>query len=492
MDIKWKKFSYSAAAKIIAFIVVVVSYTGLLAMLINKYLFGSENFDYVNIPEYGWYIILVLAGAFIFLMFAIGRSPEDDEIHLSSIDRIYNDINIALCLALIMIWGAGAVQMAAWEQNYQIYSQYFFPCTLLISALGLTLILSLAKHIKNGTFLRHTLLYTLGLALYKFIKDVASSGSTATKIVLIAILYPLIASMATFFFVVVVAAGAWFALQKVKEYEAVKAGIKAVKEGDLNYKIDVPGDGEFAVLAADINSITDGLNKAVENEIKSERMKSELITNVSHDIRTPLTSVITYVDLLKNESDPGKIAEYVQVLEEKSQRLKTLTDDLFEASKAASGNLPVELKAIDPAELIAQGLGEFDEQIQARQLDFKISQPEQKILVNADGKLLWRAIENVFLNICKYALEGSRVYIDIVDQGAEAGIIFKNISAYPLNISADELMERFKRGDESRSSQGSGLGLSIAQSLLEIQGGSFTVEIDGDLFKAIIRLPKSN
>jgi hypothetical protein len=164
LDIKWKKFSYSAAAKIIAFIVVVVSYTGLLAMLINKYLFGSENFDYVNIPEYGWYIILVLAGAFIFLMFAIGRSPEDDEIHLSSIDRIYNDINIALCLALIMIWGAGAVQMAAWEQNYQIYSQYFFPCTLLISALGLTLILSLAKHIKNGTFLRHTLLYTLGLA----------------------------------------------------------------------------------------------------------------------------------------------------------------------------------------------------------------------------------------------------------------------------------------------------------------------------------------
>jgi signal transduction histidine kinase len=239
----------------------------------------------------------------------------------------------------------------------------------------------------------------------------------------------------------------------------------------LNYKIDVPGDGEFAMLAADINSITDGLNKAVENEIKSERMKSELITNVSHDIRTPLTSVITYVDLLKNESDPGKIAEYVQVLEEKSQRLKTLTDDLFEASKAASGNLPVELKAIDPAETDRQGLGEFDEQIQARQLDFKISQPEQKILVNADGKLLWRAIENVFLNICKYALEGSRVYIDIVDQGAEAGIIFKNISAYPLNISADELMERFKRGDESRSSQGSGLGLSIAQSLLEIQGG---------------------
>jgi signal transduction histidine kinase len=291
-------------------------------------------------------------------------------------------------------------------------------------------------------------------------------------------------------FPVTLAVAAWLAFKKVKELNAIKEGIQRVKAGDIHYTIDIPGDGEFARLAADINSITDGLNKAVANEVKSERLKGELITNVSHDIRTPLTSIITYVDLLKNEADQAKAAEYIEVIEQKSQRLKALTEDLFEATKASSGNMPVNWEKVDLASLLEQGLGELDDKIQAHRLDFRFDYPSEKIYVRADGKLLWRAIENLLMNVLKYAQEGSRVYVDVIDSGATATLTIKNISAYELNISANELMERFKRGDESRSSQGSGLGLSIAKSLIEIQQGGFNIEIDGDLFKAVIRLNK--
>ncbi len=228
----------------------------------------------------------------------------------------------------------------------------------------------------------------------------------------------------------------------------------------------------------------------MDSEIKSERLKTELITNVSHDIRTPLTSIITYVDLLKVENDPEKMAEYIEVLDQKSKRLKHLTDDLFEAAKASSGSMPVQLERIDIVSLLTQGIGEMDEKIEASALNFKLSYPTEKVYVKADGKLLWRSVENLFSNIFKYAQPASRVYIDVEDLGNEILVIFKNISAYELNISADELMERFKRGDESRSSQGSGLGLSIAESLIHIQHGKFLVQVDGDLFKAMIYLPK--
>ncbi len=250
------------------------------------------------------------------------------------------------------------------------------------------------------------------------------------------------------------------------------------------------GKGEFAGLADNINSITDGLKKAVASELKSERLKTELITNVSHDIRTPLTSIITYVDLLKQEKDPERIEEYIDVLDQKAKRLKVLTDDLFDAAKASSGNIPVTFERIDIVSLITQGLGEVNDKIEALNLDIKLRYPEDKVYITADGKLLWRSIENLLSNIFKYALRESRVYIDIEDAGNEILLTFKNISAYELNITAEELMERFKRGDESRSSQGSGLGLSIAKSLIEIQKGKFTIQIDGDLFKAVISMPK--
>ena len=423
-----------------------------------------------------------LAAAFIFLLFIIGRRPEDEKIHLnSSVDKIYNDINLGLCALLIAAWIM--IMTLIFRSGY---TEIVFLITLIIAAAGLILVLSLIKHIKNRTFIKHSLTYYVFNQVFTFVKDVFNSGSTAVKVVLIVVLYPIIAGLTFFMLPITIAVAAWLALKKVKDYDAVKEGIKAVKSGDLNYQINIPGDGEFAHLAADINSITDGLNKAVESEIKSERLKSELITNVSHDLRTPLTAIITYVDLLKQETDQDKAKEYIEIIDQKSQRLKTLTDDLFEAAKVSSGDIPVNFEKIDIVSLITQGLGEFDDKIQAQKLEFKLSHSQDKMFVQADGKLLWRAVENLLSNIFKYAQEGSRVYIDIEDLDSEIKLTLKNISAFELNVSADELMERFKRGDEARSSQGSGLGLSIASSLIEIQNGSFQVDIDGDLFKVTL------
>jgi signal transduction histidine kinase len=310
------------------------------------------------------------------------------------------------------------------------------------------------------------------------------------KTVLIVIGYPILIALTFFMFPVTIAFAAWFALKKIKSFHTIKDGVARIKDGDIHHCINVDGKGEFATLAANINSITDGLNKAVDSELKSERLKTELITNVSHDIRTPLTSIIAYVDLLKQEKSSAKVEEYVDILDQKAKRLKILTDDLFEATKASSGNIPVHFERIDIVSLITQGLGEVNEKIEALDLDFKQKYPKDKVYIAADGKLLWRSIENLLSNIFKYALRQSRVYIDIQDLGDEILLTFKNISAYELNISANELMERFKRGDESRLSQGSGLGLSIAKSLIEIQKGKFDIQVDGDLFKAMIYLPK--
>lgn len=423
-----------------------------------------------------------LAAAFIFLLFIIGRRPEDEKIHLnSSVDKIYNDINLGLCALLIAAWIM--IMTLIFRSGY---TEIVFLITLIIAAAGLILVLSLVKHIKNRTFFKHSLTYYVFNKVFAFVKDVFNSGSTAVKVVLIVVLYPIIAGLTFFMLPITIAVAAWLALKKVKDYDEVKEGIKAVKSGDLNYQINIPGDGEFAHLAADINSITDGLNKAVESEIKSERLKSELITNVSHDLRTPLTAIITYVDLLKQETDQDKAKEYIEIIDQKSQRLKTLTDDLFEAAKVSSGDIPVNFEKIDIVSLITQGLGEFDNKIQAQKLEFKLSHSQDKMFVQADGKLLWRAVENLLSNIFKYAQEGSRVYIDIEDLDSKIKLTLKNISAFELNVSAAELMERFKRGDEARSSQGSGLGLSIASSLIEIQNGSFQVDIDGDLFKVTL------
>lgn len=429
--------------------------------------------------------ILFLAGfilSFIYLVIVIGRTSFKDKIiHFHVIDKLYNDVNIVLVACLSGMWVAMIVEVIR-EMNILL--------TVPIFIIVLLLILSLVKHVKNRSLLQHTLIYQILKKIFMMIKHVFDNGSMAVKIVLLVIGYPVVVAATFFMFPITLGLAAWFAMKKVKSFNRIKEGVEQIKNGDFHHRIEVDGKGEFSRLAENINSITDGLKKSVDNEIKSERLKTELITNVSHDIRTPLTSIITYVDLLKIEKDPQLIAEYIDVLDQKSKRLKHLTDDLFEAAKASSGSMPVQLERIDIVSLLKQGIGEMGEKIEASSLNFKLAHPTEKVYVKADGKLLWRSIENLFSNIFKYALPASRVYIDVEDLGNELLVTFKNISAYELNISVDELMERFTRGDESRSSQGSGLGLSIAESLIHIQHGKFLVQVDGDLFKAMIYLPK--
>ncbi|WP_203249292.1 sensor histidine kinase [Sporosarcina beigongshangi] len=433
-------------------------------------------------------IVGYLAGfvlAFIYLVTVVGRrSFHDQALHFRPVDNLYNDVNLALCFLLFPLWIVLVYDLFG---NMAVTN---IIITFLIAAFELTLILILVKQIKNRTFFKHTLLYTLISRLVKFIGEVYKSGNVAVKTVLIVIGYPIFIALTFFMFPITIGIAAWFAFKKVKAFQHIQEGIEIIKEGNLHHRIEVGGNGEFARLSTNVNSITDGLKKAVDSELKSERLKTELITNVSHDIRNPLTSIITYVDLLKNEKDRTKVDNYIEVLDQKAQRLKLLTDDLFEASKASSGNIPVSLEKIAIVSLITQGLGELNDKIEANGLDIKLNYPEEKVYVTADGRLLWRTIENLLSNIFNYTLTQSRVYIDIEDLGAEIRISFKNISANELNISADELMERFKRGDESRNSQGSGLGLSIAKNLVEIQKGKFEIHVDGDLFKAMIYLPK--
>ena len=235
-----------------------------------------------------------------------------------------------------------------------------------------------------------------------------------------------------------------------------------------------------------------GFKKSLENEIKSERLKSELITSVSHDLKTPLTSIINYVDLLKKEGlSKEELQGYIDVLDRKSQRLKMLIDDLFEASKMASGAVELNIEKVDVTSLLQQSLAELDEKINNSSLTFKLKMPSEKIYANLDGKKTWRVFENLINNILKYALPKTRVYIELIEQDSKIIITMKNISSYEMDFDNEEIFERFIRGDKSRNTEGSGLGLSIAKSILELQGGTLSVEIDGDLFKAKVIIPSS-
>lgn len=267
-------------------------------------------------------------------------------------------------------------------------------------------------------------------------------------------------------------------------------GSKAATEGKLNCNIEEKGRGHLRELAHDINNIRDGLRKSIESEIKSENMKTELITNVSHDLKTPLTSIINYIDLLKRENIESETAkDYINILDKKSQRLKVLIDDLFEVAKATSGAMELNITKIDIVQLLKQSLGENDERFKNSNLSVKLDIPDTKIFINGDGQRLYRVFENLISNIVKYSLSNTRVYIHMyVDGENKVVIIMRNISAYELDFCANEITNRLKRGDSSRSTEGSGLGLAIAKSIVELHGGKFNIEVDGDLFKSIIRL----
>ena len=270
---------------------------------------------------------------------------------------------------------------------------------------------------------------------------------------------------------------------KVNKIEQIRNGIDKIKNGNIEHKIEIKKDLLFDDIVKDINEIGKTINIAVEERLKSERMKNELITNVSHDLKTPLTAIINYISLMKKEDiQPKHLKDYVQVLDKRSQRLKILIEDLFEASKIGSNNIELNLEENDINQLLTQTLVEMEDYINESKLDFIVNTPDKEVYILADGKKTFRVFENIISNILKYSLEKTRVYIDLVESDKKVHISFKNISKYQLNFDPDEITERFTRGDLSRNTEGSGLGLAIAKGLVQAQGGELKVDIIGDLF----------
>ena len=368
-------------------------------------------------------------------------------------------------------------------------------------------LVTLVKKLKAGTFLRNSIIGIAVIAVWHGIRHcfrtVFRSDKFMRKYVLIGIGMVILAM--TWVGAIVDLILIFIMVPKlVKKYSGIREGVNEVKSGNLTYKIPVEADEkgpvtDFDSLASDINEISQATNAAVQNELKNQRLKTDLISNVSHDLKTPLTSMITYVDLLKAEGlDSEHAPEYLEILDEKTRRLKGLTENLFEAAKASSGNIPCEITDIDITAIVNQALAEMEDRLSERDLNVIVKNELSSPMVRADGQLLWRVIENLLSNVSKYAQTGSRVYVNLSDStgNPSAGkghalLEVKNISADPLNIPADELMERFKRGDESRNTEGSGLGLAIAKDLTRLMNGVFEITIDGDLFKASVMLEKA-
>ncbi|CAM5210425.1 histidine kinase OS=Ureibacillus acetophenoni OX=614649 GN=SAMN05877842_1126 PE=4 SV=1 [Ureibacillus acetophenoni] len=261
-------------------------------------------------------------------------------------------------------------------------------------------------------------------------------------------------------------------------------------EGRLTSDIKVKGKSSLATHARNLNSLREGVRKSMTEQAKSERLKTELITNVSHDLRTPLTSIITYTDLLKKpDITEEERKQYIDVLDKKSARLKTLIEDLFEVSKMASGNIELFKQRLDLTQLFQQAIGEHDESFKEAGLEIKVSTPEQPIIAYVDGQKMWRVLDNLVVNAIKYSLKGSRVYLTLTQNGRHAEFTVKNISNYELSENVEELTERFKRADASRHTDGSGLGLAIAQSIVDLHNGRMKIEVDGDLFKVTVSIP---
>lgn len=463
----------------------------------------------------------------IWLTVVAGRNNREEGVKLTFVDRIKTEVFLLIagifCVTSFLILLEYAenvtdivvesdVSYAPYGESLALMSRAIVngmtPYKILLLAAGaviccaaaMFLWLGLVRRLKAGTLWRNSLLRKF----VEFSKIVIANMNLVWKTIVafgVLVLIHLIGFMSryllgirggVFFLVMILVDAAVFGylIYNAIGRDRIKKGVETIAGGQVDFQIPLEGlRGEQLKVAQEINKIGDGLEKAVEKSMKDERMKTDLITNVSHDIKTPLTSIINYVELLKRENfeDP-KIQNYLKVLEEKSQRLKTLTEDVVEASKVSSGNIKLEKMNLNLVELINQTCAELEEKFEARNLTLMVNVPEEPVIVNADGRRMWRVLANIFNNAAKYAMEGTRVYADLKRNGDEVGFTLKNVSEQPLNITADELTERFIRGDVSRSTEGSGLGLSIAKNLMELQGGSFELYLDGDLFKVVIRM----
>lgn len=483
-----------------------------------------------------WWLPMVLVGAvgtlacLVFVFVSAGRRKGSEGASLNVADRLPLDLYAAICWAAVfgLLLAVVAVADTMIDNTWPFLvtrNGVMFVVTVAICAytgilIALAPFLSFATRLKvGGIWWRNTLICWVCRLCWRFVKWCwclvkrffgwiwymlrkipLVPGAALIAFIVIFVNFLLFVwmrgsyySTAPIFFMflfdlvifIAICFGAW-------QMKSLKAAGERMARGEIDEKIDTQHMyWEFKGHAENLNSIGDGMAAAVEQRMKSERLKTELITNVSHDIKTPLTSIVNYVDLLQKPHTPEQESEYLEVLDRQSKRLKKLTEDLVEASKASTGNMNVNIVRTNTREIIEQSLAEYGRRMEQGNLTVIVNIPDEPPQAMADGRLLWRVLDNLFNNVVKYALPGTRVYITSELDGGETVISVKNISRDPLNISAEELMERFVRGDASRHTEGSGLGLNIAQSLVNLMHGKFSLSVDGDLFKAEIRLPKA-
>ena len=490
-----------------------------------------------------WAVIaaVIAVVALVVLSVLTGRfyRNEDGTIHLNWFDRFWSELHIAgvcgfatatvaLCCPVVKLfsmiyWTEVFVPTVTDDHWYGPNNTFIIRLCIagMAACIALTVLcfLPLIKKLKAHKFWEKSLVGGIVIWIFRKLRSFfgglkrafKESDGTLTKVVGVLVAGAFLCATWLGLPVVVVLIFI-FVPRMVKKFTAIKEGVGQVKGGNLDWKIPVEEDaqgvrGELDRLAADINEISQATGIAVQNELKNQRMKTELISNVSHDLKTPLTSMVSYIDLLKTEGlNSPNASEYLDIVDEKTQRLKVLTEDLFEAAKASSGAIPVHMDSIDLDALVSQSLGEMDQKLSARGLSVIVKNELSGqgacaedadggtggVRVNADGQLLWRVIENLLGNVSKYALEDSRVYVNISSpEDSKVLLEIKNISGEQLNISADELMERFTRGDASRNTEGSGLGLAIAKDLTKLMNGEFRLTVDGDLFKAGVLLERA-
>ncbi|NCC48820.1 MAG: hypothetical protein EOM13_07170 [Clostridia bacterium] len=468
-----------------------------------------------------WLILMLVSlltglACLIFLAVSAGRRRSQAEIVMNGLDRIPYDV--LLFLAGLFVLFGGIVLLTVdhyWFSNVFSHGVLIIGviilCLIIATVLASLLWMTTAVRIKQGILIKGTLLYRVLRFFWRVIRKAASRIGFVLRSI------PLIWKM-------LIGLGAWFLLEFigiiVTAYQppatlllwlfsrvlagtallllaagmrVLQGGARRLAQGDLAHRVETAHlVGDLRRHGDDLNSIGQGMALAVDEQLRSERFKTELITNVSHDIKTPLTSIINYVDLLKKEQPESEtLREYIDIIDRHSQRLKKLTNDLVDMSKASTGTIKPDLKRFEFGVLLQQMAGEYQEKLAGCQLELILDKPDEPVHINADGQLLWRVIDNLLHNVCKYSQPDTRVYATLKQTQSLAVLTIKNVSRYPLNISSDELMERFVRGDSARSTEGSGLGLAIARSLTELQGGRFYIEIDGDLFKATITFPLS-
>lgn len=437
-----------------------------------------------------------------------GHTGAEREIRLYSFDRMPTEVYavvvflagmMIICLPSLVI-GISFDQYPMvysgdnqYYRNIQVYRSLFAGLSISGGVmLMMPLYSSLVRRIKGRNLWRRSLLYSI----FKMCREVYEARKMSQKILIVFIVYALLQILFLWIFggfglflaVLLDIIAVLYLVREAAGRQTIQEGLRKIGDGDLEYKIDLTDlRGDNLEMAETVNNVGKGLQAAIQEQMKSERLKADLITNVSHDIKTPLTSIINYVDLIKRENiqDP-KIRGYIDILDAKSQRLKQLTEDLVEASKISSGNIRLEFMNLNLNELVQQVNGEFDERFSEKNLSLVCTLGNEPLVIRADSRRIWRVLENLYVNVVKYAMPGTRVYVDAMRRNDKIVFSIKNISENPLNIDADELTERFIRGDVSRSTEGSGLGLSIAKNLTTLQNGTFRIYLDGDLFKVTI------